>query len=260
MHGLRAEGRGGRLQPRVVHRLADPLAGLRRLHVLGSRRDGAHRRRNRGHQSVHASRHDDRERVRDARRALPGPARARHRARRQRGADDGAPSRQDLLHEGVDSDPARSDRREDGHHQRHRGAPPLGRRGSRDPDHDVGDRAAEPPPRRFPGRPRDAVRRGRGNLRAVGDGARSRRCRRGRAEPRRDQVLPAHRHVGRRRPGGGLGQVPLGPRCVREPHRRHDAAQPVPRHARDDDAIGAEPRRLRLLRGPSRRRPTTRGT
>ena len=56
--------------------------------------------------------------------------------------------------------------------------------------------------------------------------------------------------VGERRPGGGLGQLPLGAGCVREPHRRHDAAQHGPRHARDDDPAGAEPRRLRLLRGP----------
>ena len=88
-------------------------------------------------------------------------------------------------------------------------------------------------------------------LRALGDGARSRRRRGSRTGHRRGQVLAPHGDVGQRRPGRSLGQVPLGAGRVRESHRGHDEAQPVARHAGHDDPPGAEPRRLRLLRGPS---------
>ncbi len=60
------------------------------------------------------------------------------------------------------------------------------------------------------------------------------------------------RDVGLRRPGGGLGEVPLGARRVREPHRRHDEAKSRARHARADDPPAAGARPLRLLRGPPR--------
>ena len=99
----------------------------------------------------------------------------------------------------------------------------------------------EPAARRLAGRPRDALRRRRRDLGALGDRPRAGGRRGSRARPGRGQALAPHRHVGERRPGGGLEQLPLGAGCVREPHRRHDEAQHGPRHARDDDAAGAEP-------------------
>ena len=70
--------------------------------------------------------------------------------------------------------------------------------------------------------------------------------------PRRNPLLRPHRHVGRRRSGGGVGEVPLGAGCLREPHRGHDEAQSRARDAGHDDPARAGAGRLRLLRRPPR--------
>ena len=91
---------------------------------------------------------------------------------------DGVPAR-------LDPGAARPGRRPPRGAERRRRPLPLGRGGSEGADHDVRDRAEEPPGRRLARRPRHALRRRQRDVGALGDGARPRGRRGGRARPRR---------------------------------------------------------------------------
>ena len=128
-------------------------------------------------------------------------------------------------------------------------------------DHDLRDGAEEPAPRRRAGRHRDDLRRRQRRGRALGDRARARRRRGGGPRSGRGRDRRALRDARLRRPGGGLGGVPLGARRVREPHRVRAEVESRPRDAGGDDA-GSSPRATRTTTttATSTRRPRTRAT
>ena len=193
---------------------------------------------------------DDREHVRDARRAASRRLVLRHRARRQRRADDGPEAGQDGR-----CSPSRCARaaRADGRPRTPRStAPtsiPLARERAGIP---IMMAATGPKNLRAAGALADRVMLYVGVERAVGalgDRARAGGRRGRRPRPGRGQALGALRRCGsattRRTPGTDCRWAPAA--CANHIADTH-AREPGARHARGDDAARREPRRLRLLR------------
>ena len=229
---VRARGGASRLRPRLARRRPDALAGPLRLHDARARGDRADRGRQRRHEPAHAPPGGDGERARDARRPAPGTRASSGSAaattRCGRSGSNPVPTAE--LAETVPRLRAWM----------------AGQRGCR-------RRASAG---RTSSVPIMLCATGPKNLRVAGALAdivmiyvgvhpasvrwAIEHVRAGAEEAGRDpdevEIAALCAHARLRRPGGGVGAVPLGAGRVREPHRVRAEVEPRARHARGDDA------------------------